>query len=200
MALASTRSINDWDSLLISAFSPTPSNASLTAGIHSRQLSAVDSVHSLSATDPLISSISETPNTDRDFSPIPAEQAEAEPLDSPLSVSPLETPDSPRENKRVHVFVLEDGSPREWLSTCSYDVVSCSAGIGFTLLLTSRGTVLSFASSSSVSAGSGVSGVPAGLRVIPRLVGGLEVERALRHKRFAQGLTLHAHQAMPPSC
>ena len=111
LALPSSRALNDFDALLLSAFSPTPSVGSLTAGIHSRQLSNLDSAQSLSANTAefLVSSVSETPVTEQDFSPLPAE-----PIDSPAGVSPAEgtegidsSPEiAPFFGKKVRVFQL----------------------------------------------------------------------------------------------
>lgn len=191
LALPSSRALNDFDALLLSAFSPTPSVGSLTAGIHSRQLSNLDSAQSLSANTAefLVSSVSETPVTEQDFSPLPAE-----PIDSPAGVSPTEGIDSSPEiapffGKKVRVFQLVGGSPRELLTSNSYDVVSASRGGSFTLFLTSRGTVLSLAEGEDCVAGSGIRALSASLRTEPRLIPSLQVERALRHKRLSEVIT-----------
>ena len=194
MALPASRALPDFDSLLLSAFSPTPSLGSLTAGIHSRQLSNLDSAQSLSANtaELLVSSVSETPRTEQDSSPIPAGTA-----DSPAGMSPTDGTDgtegtdsspeiAPFFGKRVRVFQLVDGSPRELLTGSSYDVVSASRGGSFTLFLTSRGTVLSLAGGEECVAGSGIRALSAALRREPRLIPSLQVERALRHKRLAE--------------
>ena len=194
LALPSSRALNDFDSLLLSAFSPTPSVSSLTAGIHSRQLSNLDSAQSLSANTAefLVSSVSETPVTEQDFSPLPAE-----PIDSPAGVSPTEVTEgtdvspeiAPFFGKKVRVFQLVGGSPRELLASNSYDVVSASRGGSFTLFLTSRGTVLSLAEGEDCVAGSGIRALSASLRTEPRLIPSLQVERALRHKRLSEVIT-----------
>lgn len=194
LALPSSRALNDFDALLLSAFSPTPSVGSLTAGIHSRQLSNLDSAQSLSANTAefLVSSVSETPVTEQDFSPLPAE-----PIDSPAGVSPAEgtegidsSPEiAPFFGKKVRVFQLVGGSPRELLTSNSYDVVSASRGGSFTLFLTSRGTVLSLAEGEDCVAGSGIRALSASLRTEPRLIPSLQVERALRHKRLSEVIT-----------
>lgn len=200
LALPSSRALNDFDALLLSAFSPTPSVGSLTAGIHSRQLSNLDSAQSLSANTAefLVSSVSETPVTEQDFSPLPAE-----PIDSPAGVSPTEgtegtegiegidsSPEiAPFFGKKVRVFQLVGGSPRELLTSNSYDVVSASRGGSFTLFLTSRGTVLSLAEGEDCVAGSGIRALSASLRTEPRLIPSLQVERALRHKRLSEVIT-----------
>lgn len=191
LALPSSRALNDFDALLLSAFSPTPSVGSLTAGIHSRQLSNLDSAQSLSANTAefLVSSVSETPVTEQDFSPLPAE-----PIDSPAGVSPTEGTDfspeiAPFFGKKVRVFQLVGGSPRELLASNSYDVVSASRGGSFTLFLTSRGTVLSLAEGEDCAAGSGIRALSASLRTEPRLIPSLQVERALRHKRLSEVIT-----------
>ena len=178
----------DFDSLLHGAFSPTFSGVSSLAGDHSRQISNVDSSQSFSNPMELSISTSETPVIEQEFTPILTET-----LDTPQSSVPIEeiTEPSPEScvasEKRVHVIdVPFIGSPRELLSSCSFDVISSAWSRDFTLFLTSRGNALSLIHGSAIPVGSGISQLPPSMCDSVRLIPSLQMERALRHKRVVE--------------
>lgn len=71
------------------------------------------------------------------------------------------------------------------LPVVQYDVIAVEATSSFLLLLTSRGSVLSLLwDQNNCPPASGLTDIPPDQRLLPALISNLQLERAIRHKRF----------------
>lgn len=86
----------------------------------------------------------------------------------------------------AHLLCISQSTARceELLPDVDYDVVSVAVNPAFLLLLTSRGNVLSLPREASPPPASGLTDVPLSSPPTPTLIPSLQLERAIRNKRF----------------
>ena len=192
----------DFDSLLQSAFSTNVSTATSVIGESSQQTSLYDSTPRLSPSISFIEEdiplLSETPF--QDISETPRYPNSVTSMQDQLSVHSEIISKEQKELKekdfslqldiQSHTLVLDSFSHSSSLVNLlphvNYDIISIKVTPAFLLLLTSRGSVMSYLwEPSECPLASGLSDVPLPQRLAPSLITSLQLERAIRNKRFS---------------
>ena len=195
----------DFDSLLQSAFSTNVSTATSVIGESSQQTSLYDSTPCLSPSISFIEEdiplLSETPF--QDISETPRYPNSVTSMQDQLSVHAEIMSKEQKEQKELkekdfslqldiqsHTLVLysfsHSSSLVNLLPHVNYDIISIKVTPAFLLLLTSRGSVMSYLwEPSECPLASGLSDVPLPQRLAPSLITSLQLERAIRNKRFS---------------
>lgn len=198
----------DLESLLSSAFRPSTTTSACTSQCASVAEPATPSVSRISFADPdsvqdHLNDISTEmePSVQEQLSDIPA-GIDASPRNTESSL--LSDPNLPLESNadstmefshgsskslfvhHAHLLCISQSTARceELLPEVGYDVVSVAVNPAFLLLLTSRGNVLSLPREVPPPHASGLTDVPLSSPPIPTLIPSLQLERAIRNKRF----------------
>lgn len=187
----------DFDSLLQSAFSTNVSAATSVVGESSQQTSLYDSTPFFSPSTSFVEEdiplLAETPYVDVNETPIYADSVAS--TQDQLSLHSEMAPKEQKENSlqhdiQSHTLVLysfsRSSSFVNLLPHVNYDIISVKVTPAFLLLLTSRGSVMSYLwEPSECPLASGLTDAPLSQRLSPCLITSLQLERAIRNKRFS---------------